>query len=425
MEKRVYSQVGETLYHGRLENGLAIYVMPKPAFSQQYAFFATDYGGADRRFQLDGTWQDTPAGIAHFLEHKLFDTEKGNALADLAANGASPNAFTSAEMTAYYFTCANGFFDNLRTLLDFVSVPYFTAESVEKEQGIIGQEIGMIEDTPGYVVYYNLLKCLYAKHPVRDTIAGTVDSIAQITAETLYNCHHVFYRPSNMVLCVVGDVDPQRVWEIAEDVLPGGFAPPPIMDYGVEDTLPVASGRREVTMEVSQPLFIIGSRGPAGLTGECHLRADLIGSLAAKYLAGKSSPLYLDMYARGLVTADFSCGFSAGQSFAITEFSGESRSPDEVLDALRAEITGTMKQGIDLPRFTRLKKAFSGKLIRSLDSAETLCYEQTAAHFNHANALDRFAVLDSIMPDDVLGFIKETLNPERLAISVVNGGQVV
>ena len=214
-----YDAIGETLYFDTLPNGLTIQVMPKPGFAKCYAVFATNYGGADRRFRIGGQWRDTPAGVAHFLEHKMFDTpDGGNALAVLSANGADPNAFTSSGMTAYYFESTQGFYDNLRTLLSFVSVPYFTDESVQKEQGIIGQEIRMIEDNPGFVVYNNAMKCIYEHNPVRDSVAGTVESIAEITAQTLYDCHKVFYNPSNMTLAVVGDVSPERVAAIAREV---------------------------------------------------------------------------------------------------------------------------------------------------------------------------------------------------------------
>ena len=203
MESRDYPNIGEKLYSTVLENGLRLNVVPKAGFSTRYAVFADNYGGAHRRFQLEGQTIDTPAGVAHFLEHKMFDLPNGdNALNILSANGADPNAFTSSGVTCYYFQCTEGFEENLRMLLHFVSTPYFTAETVEKEQGIIAQEIMMGEDSPDSAVYYNLMEMLYAHHPVRDKVAGTVESISQITHETLYACHKAFYAPSNMALCV-------------------------------------------------------------------------------------------------------------------------------------------------------------------------------------------------------------------------------
>ena len=212
MKLHEYPEIGEKLYSTVLPNGLEIRVIPKKDFSTCYAAFMTNYGGAHRRFTVDGRTVDTPAGVAHYLEHKMFDLPNGdNALSILSANGADPNAFTSSGVTCYYFQCTEGFEENLRMLLHFVSTPYFTDETVAKEQGIIAQEIRMGEDNPGMVVYYNLLGLLYDHHPIRDRVAGTVESISHITAQTLYDCHRVFYAPSNMVLCVEGCVDPETV----------------------------------------------------------------------------------------------------------------------------------------------------------------------------------------------------------------------
>ena len=219
MEKLNFPQVGEEMYCETLNNGLHIFIFPKPGFRKGYAFFATNYGGMDMRFQLDGVWHETPDGVAHYLEHKTFDTKEGNALQDLAANGASPNAFTSSAITGYYFESTEKFEENLKILLSFVSVPWYTQESVDKEQGIIGQEIGMIEDDPDWKVFMDLMEGLYDHHPIKKSVAGSVESISHITAETLYACHKAFYDPANMALCVAGDVDPERICAIAREIL--------------------------------------------------------------------------------------------------------------------------------------------------------------------------------------------------------------
>ena len=220
MVERNYPALRETVWHTVLPNGLNVYVDTRPEYGKQFAFFAARYGGMDLRFRgEDGEWVDTPQGVAHFLEHKMFDTQDGNALQRMAAQGVDPNAYTTPSMTGYYFEGVQGFEDNLRTLLSFVSQPWFTEESVAKEQGIIGQEIRMCEDDPSHEVYYQLMEAMYARHPVRVRVAGTVESIAQITADTLYQCHRAFYRPGNMVLCAAGDIDPERVAAIAGEVL--------------------------------------------------------------------------------------------------------------------------------------------------------------------------------------------------------------
>lgn len=419
METKEYKGIGETMHSGVLPNGLHIYVIPKREFNKSYAFFAANYGGADRRFKRSGEWLDTPAGIAHFLEHKLFDTKDGNALAGLAANGASPNAFTSSEMTAYYFECTDKFEENLKILLDFVSVPYFTEESVQKEQGIIGQEIRMIEDSPGHTIYYNFLKSLYNNHPVRDMIAGTVESISEITEKTLYDCHRAFYNPSNMTLCVVGDVNTEAVFEIAREVLGEEPGEAPEKDYGPPETAAPIREKSEAKMAVAAPIFMTGVKVVSKLSGRELLKREMVGSLAAAYVSGKSSPLYARMYREGIITHDFACGFDSGHSYAICEFGGESRDPERVFEEIKEEIRNVLNGEADLERMERNKKSAVGRLLRGLDSFENLCYEQAAAHFTGGAVLDRAGIMDEITPRDVLDFIKEHLNPDNFALSVV------
>lgn len=255
MKETFYERIGEAVCRQRLANGLEVCVVPKPGYSKKYAFFSTRYGGMDTRFRLDGKWLDTPAGIAHYLEHKMFDTREGNALQELAKNGAEPNAFTANAMTAYYFDSTEHFEENLRILLSFVSIPYFTDESVAKEQGIIGQEIRMIEDNPDWQIYTRMMQALYQNSTARTSIAGTVESISHITAETLYQCHKAFYTPSNMILTAVGDVDPVHVVDLARSILPRERGEKIPRDYGTEPA-DIAQKETSVAMEVSTPQFL-------------------------------------------------------------------------------------------------------------------------------------------------------------------------
>ena len=262
MKTTVYPRIGEKVLWETLPNGLPVCVVPKPGYARRFAFFPTRYGGMDMRFRLDGRWLDTPAGIAHYLEHKMFDTADGSAMQELAKGGAEPNAFTSNAVTAYYFDCTEHFYENLRILLSFVSVPYFTDESVEKEQGIIAQEIGMIEDNPEWQVYRQMMQALYRHSPVRQSVAGSVESIRRITAQTLYDCHKAFYTPANMCLVVVGDVDPEEVLRAAREVLPRESGPAIPRDYGREEDLTPHMARIEGRMEVAMPTFLLGFKCP-------------------------------------------------------------------------------------------------------------------------------------------------------------------
>ena len=280
MKTLTYPRIGEKAIWETLPNGLPVCVVPKPGYARKFAFFTTRYGGMDMRFRLDGQWLDTPAGIAHYLEHKMFDTADGSAMQELAKGGAEPNAYTSNAVTAYYFDCTEHFYENLRILLSFVSVPYFTDESVEKEQGIIAQEIGMIEDNPEWQVYRQMMQALYRHSPVRQSVAGSVESIRQITAQTLYDCHKAFYTPANMCLVVVGDVDPAEVLRAAREILPRESGPVIPRDYGREEDLTPHMARIEDRMEVAMPTFLLGFKCPPVPEGPDRMRLDILGDLA-------------------------------------------------------------------------------------------------------------------------------------------------
>ena len=420
MTKTEYKGIGETLFSALLPNGLEVRVIPKKDFSTYYAAFAANYGGACRRFAVDGQSVDTPAGVAHYLEHKMFDLPNGDsALNILSANGADPNAFTSSDMTCYYFQCTEGFEENLRMLLHFVSTPYFTDETVQKEQGIIGQEIRMGEDNPGLAVYYNLLNLLYEHHPIRDRVAGTVESIAEITAGTLYDCHRVFYAPSNMALCVEGDVDPDEIARIAEDVLEKARAPIPTADFGEAESLLPAGRFRSEEMEVSAPQFLIGLKLPGGLRGEEALRQRLTATLAMRMLCGQSSPFFTRLYAEGLLTSDFDYEVDAAAGTLTVIVGGESRAPEKVLAEFKAACEETAKQGFESAYFERSKRASLGARLRGLEDFDNVCVSLVSGVFDGFCALDAFRLLEELSAEDCRRFVADNLLPERMALSVV------
>ena len=419
MEKLDFSRVGEQMYHNVLENGLNVFVFPKPDFQKGYAFFATNYGGMDMRFCLDGEWQDTPAGVAHFLEHKMFDTQEGNALQDLAANGASPNAFTSSALTGYYFESTEKFEENLRILLSFVSIPWFTQESVDKEQGIIGQEIGMIEDNPDWKVFTNLMAALYKNHPIRVSVAGSVESISHITAETLYACHKAFYDPANMVLCVAGNVDPEHICKVAREILPKTPGPIAAKDYGEKEADRAAQSVVEIEMEVSTPLFQMGYKGDAPVRGEESLRQQLLGELAMEVLLGSSTPLYARLYREGLINRNYSYGYEGYPGCSFLYVGGESKDPCAVRQAVADEAARIGREGIDGKLWERLKKGAYGARVRGLNSFENLCIEQVEAFFAGTNALTFAELFSAITKKEAEDLIAGWVTQERTALSVV------
>jgi predicted Zn-dependent peptidase len=419
MEKRFYPALGETVWQGQLENGLRIFVDEKPEYGKQFAFFATNYGGMDQRFrQEDGPWQDTPAGVAHFLEHKLFDTEDGNALQILAANGADNNAFTASSITGYYFEGTRAFGENLETLLSFVSVPYFTQESVDKEQGIIAQEIRMGEDNPDVAIYYMLLEALYQNHPVRGKVIGSEESIGRITADTLYQCHRAFYHPGNMVLCVAGNVDAQEVLDIARRVLPAAGGARPETDLGETEPETVFCPRLEREMEVSAPQFLIGFKGRAASEGGC-LKQRLLAELVCDVLFSPSAPLYTRLYEEGLINSSFDSAYEAAPGCAFLTVGGESRDPDEVLRRVLAEAERAGREGIDPALWERQKKAAYGGTVRRLNSLEDTCIELAMSRFEGEDYLSFPDVYHQLEREDGETLIRDWCVREKAAMAVI------
>ena len=420
MEKKLYERIGEEVFRVTLPNGLPVYIVPKKGFSRKYALFATRYGGMDMRFEKDGQWLDTPAGIAHYLEHKMFDTEEGNALQELAKNGAEPNAFTSNAITCYYFDATEKFYESLEILLSFVSIPYFTDESVEKEQGIIGQEIGMIEDNPEWQVYKQLMQALYHTSPARTPVAGSVESISHITAQTLYDCHKAFYTPANMCLVVVGDVKPERIIASANQILPAKSGPLIRRDYGAEEELTAAEHFVSAAMEVSMPTFLVGFKCPPQHGGETQHRFTAIGELACDVLMGESSPLYARLYAEGLINGSFGAAFDLLPGASYVYAGGDSKDPQAVAEAILAEAQRLVSQGVDGDYYHRVVNANFGAALKALNSFESIAVSMAEGCFQGYDPYRFPEVYDSITVEDVLDFLRQNMTRDHMALSVIN-----
>ena len=414
-----FPRIGEGYFEARLPNGMLIRVVPKRGFAQKYAFVGVDFGSIDTAFTLDGKPCRVPDGIAHYLEHKMFDLPDGNAMDGFARTGANCNAFTSYSMTAYYFSCTESFEENLSLLLRMVTTPYFTAESVEKERGIIAQEIRMYEDSPETQVSENLFAALYAEHPVRRPIAGTVESIGAITPELLYDCFRAFYRPANMLLCVVGDVDAEKVAELAAAVTGGEMQTPPRRDYGKKEAMTPAQASVSRTMEVSMPTFAIGFKCEPPASGLEAMRREIIGDLAAEILVGESSALYQRLYEDGLIDAGFSAGYESVKDACQLSANGDSDAPEQVLEAILQEAERIRQEGFEEELFQRLKKSSLGRRTRDLDSFESICYRICAYHFDGADYFRFPEAYASVTPADVRDFLARTVCRERAVLSVV------
>lgn len=421
-QQQTFSDVGETLYYGTSSKGLPVYVFQKPGYVESYAIFATRFGSINRQMTFAGDSEETvlPDGIAHFLEHKMFEEPDGtDAFERFSKTGASANAYTNFDMTAYLFSCTSGFEENLRTLLDFVQTPHYTDANVAKEQGIIGQEIRMYDDDPDWVAYFNCLQALYHSHPVRIDIAGTVESIAEITPELLYRCHSAFYHPGNMALVVAGDVAPEAVGEIVEEMLRID-AKPAVSETFPEEPAAVRVHETEAHLAVSMPLFQLGFKdSPASSDGKTLLRRRLTAVLALQLLISESSELHQSLYEEGLVNGPLPCEVMGQPSYFCTLISGESEDPRAVRDRiLAAAQTLPDTPGFEAD-FTRMKKSSYGGFVKLFNSVESVVNQQIRFLFEGVELCDYLPVLNSITAADVADCLRTKFTAEASALSIV------
>ena len=419
MDKQYYPALDETLFSETLPNGLHIMVCPKPGFTKKLCYFAADYGAVHREFTLEGQRYTVPAGIAHYLEHKLFDMPQGDVSGQFAALGASVNAFTSYDMTAYYFSCTEHFADCLKLLLEFVSTPYFTEETVQRERGIIGQEIRMSVDEPGSRSFENLMTVLYACHPIRVPVLGTEDSIENITPELLQLCHRAFYNPANMLLCVVGDVDAREVAAVARQVL--GDDKRPIAEKAAfpEEEMCCEKPLIEEEMPIAMPTFSMAMKAECPEKGEVAIRREIIGDLAAEALFGESSALYMQMYEQGLIDSSFGGGFETVDGCAMLSCGGDSDDPAAVRDAILARGGEIALLGIDETDFLRMKRSAMGRRIRDLDSFDATCFRLCAYRMSEFDYFRFPELYDSIQAHEVQEFLAQVVRPAGCSLSVI------
>lgn len=403
------------------KTGLQIYVFPKK-MSTFYALFATKYGAIDNCFRLQGSpeWITVPDGIAHFLEHKLFETEDGEETdARFAAIGASSNAFTSSDMTAYEFSCTDHFYEALEILLDFVTHPYFTDENVKKEQGIIGQEIDMCDDMPMRRLYYEILNALYFYNPTRINVCGTQSSVSEITPDHLYTCYNVFYKPTNMTLVVCGDVDPARV-EALVDTHITDRANGNIERYFVAEPNSVAQKRRSLSMQVARPLFAVGVKDSFPHPGTAHaVRRSLLFRIVSDWIFGTSSSFYEQLYDEGLLNAKFSAGYESYRTCGFFLFSGETDAPEVVYRRILEELEGVCLNPPSRDDFLRVRKALYAEYVRDFDSTEDIANNLLTYCMMDVDLLEVGEMINGITYDEAVDAMRELFREDRFAMATV------
>ena len=418
MEKKIFknSHLGEYSLTV-LDNGLKVYIMEKPGFSSCYTVFGTKYGSIDTKFSRNGEAEiEVPPGIAHFLEHKLFESEDGDTFSKFAKTGAYANAFTSFDRTCYLFSCSKNFEENLDILLDFVQTPYFTQENVEKEQGIIGQEIRMYEDSPGWRVMFNMLGQMYENHPVKIDIAGTVESIAQIDHNLLYECYNTFYNPSNMFICKAGNIDTEKVLEqIINGMKPRESVT--VKRARFQETERLGSNYIEQELEVSKPLFCLGFKQICE-EGHPTVKERIVADLTLEILSGDCSELYRRLIDEGLIGDDFSSEYFQGEGYCAFIIEGETEEPQRVADEIMKEIEYIISNGVDENLLSALKKSAYGDAIKRFDSTEGIVMDMIDCAISGGDLFDTADILKTITSKDIISCFK-LMKRELSVLSVI------
>ena len=411
--------IGEKYYYTKHKSGLDIYLIPKK-MSSAYALFCTRYGAVDNCFALEGDKELTrvPDGIAHYLEHKMFENEDGvDTFSRFAKYGASANAFTSMDVTAYLFKCTENFRQNLEILLDYVTHPYFTPENVEKEQGIIAQEIRGREDWPEVVQYMNLLEALYKDSQTKLNVAGTVESIRKIDAETLYKCYEVFYNLSNMFLCVSGDVEMDEILAVADKILPIQDEKKIIRHYNKESKEIVRSYVSE-KFEVAKPMFLVGVKD-AHVPEDSRQRAkrNLIMQLVTETLFGYSSEFAVDVYESGLID-ELDAGYSCGNTGAHFSFGGESNDINASYEKFVNYMEDVKSAGLDPEAFERARKMRYASYVRSFETTD-IAEIFSMSLIKNADWFDLGDIIAEITIDEANALVRELFDKNYYAMSVI------
>ncbi len=417
--------LGERLYRYQVYPGMEVFVLPKPGYNKKYAIFSTRFGSIDNRYRLEGTEeiQQLPDGVAHFLEHKLFEDERGNAFDRFAELGASANAYTSFTNTTYLFSCTSNFEENLELLLDFVQEPYFTAETVQKEQGIIGQEIQMYEDHPQWKIFKNLLGALYSEHPVRHDIAGSRESIALITPDLLYRCYRTYYHPSNMAVFVVGDLEPKKVAEQVQANLNRRSYQPlgQIQRFYPAEPGAINQPRVSVELMVSEPIIYIGFKDPGveKMQGDQLLKREITMELLLEIIFGQSEPLFNRLYQEGLIDDQFEAGYTAEQTYGYALIGGETRDPEQLYRRVLEGINAVRREGISEEQFERHRRNLQGSFIRQFNSLEFIANNFLSYRFKGSDFFDFPEQLEQITLEEITGALNENLAEGYHAVSII------
>ena len=414
-------KVQEKVYVEKLENGLTVMIIPKKGVQKKYAIIGTNYGSNDSKFIVPGEDKETevPKGVAHFLEHKMFEQESGlNSLDTLTALGVEANAYTTNDHTAYLFECTENFYPALDELMDYIQHPYFTDENVEKEKGIIGQEIMMYDDYPEWKVYLNALEAMYYEHPIKLDITGTIETISHINKEILYKCYNTFYNPSNMVMVVCGDFEPEKLIEEIKKRLINKEANGEIKRIYPKEKEDIVKNKVEENMDVSQPLFVIGIKDKIADTKE-RVRKHIAVEILLNMIIGKSSKLYKELYEEGLLYATPSLDYEFSKDYAHILITGQSPKPEIVYEKFKQQVNNMKNTTIDSQEFNRIKKRIYGEYIKEYNDVSNIARMFLADFFKEINSFDYLEEMLIINEQYVDQVLKSVFDDTKMVLSVI------
>ena len=416
------SKIKEKAYIEKLENGMDVIIIPKKNDIKKYVIWGTHFGSIDNHFIMPTTGEEVyiPDGVAHFLEHKMFEQPNGtNSLDTLMALGIDANAYTSNDHTAYLFECTDNFYEGLDELMDYVQHPYFTEENVEKEKGIIGQEIGMYDDDPSWQLYINAMDCMYKENPIKIDIAGTVESIREITPDILYKCYKTFYNPSNMTMVVCGDFEPEKLLnEIKKRLVPKENQGEIKRIYAKEET-EINKKETEVKMELSNPLFLVGYKD-ATKNKENLVKRHIAIEIILNMLIGKSSELYKKLYEENILLSEPNFDYEFNNEYAHVTIYGQSKNPRKIYEEITKQVEKYIKNGLDEEHFKRIKKKIYGDYAIEYNSVADIARMFLADKMKGINSFDYIEEFNTVTKEYTEGILKEVFNEKNEILSIVN-----
>lgn len=411
-------KVKEKVYIEKLENGLKVMIIPKKGMQKKYMIWGTHYGSNESSFIVPGECDVTnvPNGVAHFLEHKLFEQENGtNSLDVLTALGVEANAYTTNDHTAYLFECTDNFYEAMDELMDYVQKPYFTDENVEKEKGIIGQEIMMYDDYPEWRVYLNAMQAMYHNNPVKIDIVGTIETISKIDKEILYKCYHTFYNPSNMTMVLCGDFEPQQILEEVKKRLIDTKASGEIKRIYPEEPEEIVQEKIEQKLEVSQPLYTIGIKD----TNQCDVKKHIAMEILLNIIIGRSSNLYKELYNQGIIYSQPSLEYEFTNIYAHSLISGQSNEPEKVYQKFKEQVNQLKTEGINQEDFERMKKMIYGGYVKEYNDVADIARMFLADSFKGINSFDYLEEMKGITVEYLEQILKDVFQEEKMVISII------